>query len=105
MAASDDELAKKRVQEAVWTWTGRLIVLTVTFGFGFFGGWYLWGRGVEGAPVLREKVAQLEAQILEFKNKRVDLEGQITVVRGRLDECQTNLAKARSAPAPAAAAP
>ena len=98
MAASEDELAKKQVQEAVWTWTGRIVVLAATFGFGFFGGWYLWARGFQGAPALREKVVAMDAQLLEFKNKRVDVEGQLVVIRGRLDQCQTELAKARSAP-------
>ena len=27
MAATEDELAKQKVQEAVWQWTGRFIVL------------------------------------------------------------------------------
>ena len=47
---------------------------------------------------MREKVVEMDAQLLEFKNKRVDVEGQLVVVRGRLDQCQTDLAKARSAP-------
>jgi hypothetical protein len=98
MAASEDELAKKQVQEAVWEWTGRIIVLAVTFGFGLFAGWYLWARGMQGAPALREKVVEMDAQLLDFKNRRVDVEGQLVVVRGRLDQCQTELARARSAP-------
>ena len=62
MAASEDELAKKQVQEAVWMWTGRIVVLAATFGFGFFGGWYLWARGFQGAPALREKVQPIACQ-------------------------------------------
>lgn len=96
MAATEDELAKKQVQEAVWAWTGRVIVLAVTFGFGFFAAWVLWGAGNDGAPALRQTRTSLEAQLLEFKNKRVDLEGQLVVVQGRLGECNANLAKARS---------
>ena len=38
MASQEDEEAKKRVQEAVWAWTQRLLVLAVVFGFGFFAG-------------------------------------------------------------------
>ena len=56
MAATEDDLAKKQVQEAVWAWAGRVIVLAVTFGFGFFAAWVLWGSGATGAPALREKV-------------------------------------------------
>ena len=105
MAASEDELAKKQVQEAVWAWAGRIIVLAVTFGFGFFAAFVLWGAGTEGAPALRRKVEALDAQILELKNKRVDIEGQLTVVSGRLAECQKNLNRAAAAPAPPPATP
>ena len=99
MAASEDELAKKQVQEAVWTWAGRVIVLAVAFGFGFFAAWVLWGAGLQGAPALRQQVENQDAQILELKNKRVDIEGQLTVTKGRLDQCEQNLAKARANPA------
>ena len=50
MASQEDEEAKKRVQEAVWAWTQRLLVLAVIFGFGFFAGWVLYGYGPQGAP-------------------------------------------------------
>jgi hypothetical protein len=100
MAASEDELAKKQVQEAVWTWAGRILVLAVTFGFGLFAGFVLWGSGTQGAPALRQKVEAMDQQILELKNKRVDIEGQLTVVTGRLSECQKNLNKAATAAAP-----
>jgi hypothetical protein len=99
MAASEDELAKKQVQEAVWAWAGRIIVLAVAFGFGFFSAFILWGSGTEGAPALRRKVEAMDAQILELKNKRVDIEGQLTVVTGRLSECQKNLNRAAAPPA------
>jgi len=107
MAATEDDLAKKQVQEAVWVWTGRFIVLAVTFGFGFFAAWILWGAGMNGAPALRAYREQADAQVLELKNKRVDLEGQVTVLKGRVDQCTTDLMKARAAaaPPPAAQAP
>ena len=94
MAASEDELAKKQVQEAVWAWAGRVIVLAVAFGFGLFAGFVLWGSGTTGAPALRQKVEAMDQQILELKNKRVDIEGQLVVVTGRLTECQKNLNRA-----------
>ena len=104
MAATEDELAKQKVQEAVWQWTGRLIVLAVTFGFGFFAAFILWGNGLNGAPALRILREQQEAQILERKNKEVDLSGKLTVIQSRLEQCITDLQKARAAaPAPPAA--
>ena len=104
MAATEDELAKQKVQEAVWQWTGRLIVLAVTFGFGFFAAFILWGNGLNGAPALRVLKEQQEAQLLERKNKEVDLSGKLTVIQSRLEQCITDLQKARAAaPAPPAA--
>ena len=97
MAVSEDELAKQRVQEAIWTWTGRLLVLAVTFGFGFFAAWLLWGAGATGAPVLRQRAEQQDAQIIELKKQRQDIDGQKVVCQGRLDQCQTDLQKARAA--------
>jgi hypothetical protein len=105
MATTEDELAKKRVQEAVWTWTGRLVVLAVTFGFGFFAAFLLWGAGQEGAPALRAYRDKVDAQLLECKNKQVDLEGQLTVYKGRLDQAYADLAKARAAASGAPATP
>jgi hypothetical protein len=100
MAATEDELAKQRVQEAIWTWTGRLLVLAVTFGFGFFTAWLLWGAGVTGAPILRQKVEQMDAQILDLKKQRQDIDGQKVVCNGRLEQCLTDLQKARAAQPP-----
>ena len=97
MAATEDELAKQRVQEAIWTWTGRLIVLLVVFGFGFFAAFLLWGNGATGAPVLRQKVEQMDSQINDLKKQRQDIDGQKVVCQGRLDQCQTDLQKARAA--------
>jgi hypothetical protein len=96
MATTEDDLAKKQVQEAVWVWTGRLIVLLVTFGFGFFAAWILWGAGVQGAPALRQRTEQLEAQVIDLKKQRTDIEGQKTVCVGRLDQCISDLQKARA---------
>jgi hypothetical protein len=90
MAATEDEVAKKQVQEAIWVWTGRILVLLATFGFGVFSGWVMWGSGTEGAPALRETKTQLEAQVRDLRNKR------LTVAQGRLEQCQRDLTKARS---------
>ena len=105
MAATEDELAKQKVKEAFWQWTGRLIVLAVTFGFGFFAAFILWGNGLNGAPALRVLKEQQEAQILERKNKEVDLSGKLTVIQSRLDQCITDLQKARAAGSAPVAAP
>jgi hypothetical protein len=84
----EDEEAKKRVQEAVWTWTGRVVVLLVVFIFGTFAGWVMWGAGDAGAVQLRPRVTELESQLGEQRKRVIDCEGKLTVVQGRLDEIQ-----------------
>jgi hypothetical protein len=101
VASQEDEEAKKRVQEAVWAWTQRVLVLATVFGFGFFSGWVLYGYGPEGAPALRAQTVKQDADNVECKNKRVDVEGKLTVTEGRLTQCQSDLQKARTAAAPA----
>lgn len=98
MADTDDDAAKKRVQEAVWTWTGRVMVLLVVFIFGMFAGWVQWGGGDQGAVALRARTVDLDARLLECKNKQVDIDGKLTVVQSRYDECQKALQKAHATP-------
>ena len=101
VATLDDDEAKERVQEAVWTWAVRVLVLAVVFGFGFFAAWVLYGSGPDGALALRQRVVDMDAQLTDCKNKRVDVDGKNTVLSSRLEECNTNLSKALSAPKPA----
>lgn len=91
METISDEEAKKRVQEAVWAWTGRIIVLLVVFVFGTFTGWILWGSGDTGAVQLRTRVVDLEGQFGEQRKKVIDCEGKLIVIQGRLDEAQKAL--------------
>ena len=84
---TDDE-AKKRVQEALWTWLTRVLVLAVVFIFGTFTGWVLWGSGDEGAVQLRPRVVELNGKYEEQRKKVIDCEGKLTVIQGRLDEVQ-----------------
>jgi uncharacterized membrane protein SpoIIM required for sporulation len=88
VATDEDEEAKERVQEAVWAWTIRVVVLLVVFIFGTFTGWVLWGAGDTGAVQLRPMVTDLENQVSEQKKRVIDCEGKLTVVQGRMDEIQ-----------------
>jgi hypothetical protein len=99
VASQEDEEAKKRVQEAVWAWTQRLLVLATTFGFGFFAAWVLYGYGPQGAPALRIQTVKQDETLVECNNKRVDVEGRLTVTEGRLTQCTSDLQKARTAAA------
>jgi hypothetical protein len=96
-ATSEDDLAKKDIQDAVWNMAGKGAGLGAVGLLCFFAAWWMWGYGPQGAPALREQIVKTEAQLLEFKNKRVDLEGKLTVAEGRLSQCQSELAKARAA--------
>jgi hypothetical protein len=100
----EEEEAKQRVKEATWEWIQRLLVLATTFGFGFFTGWVLYGYGPAGAPALRVQTVRQDELMVECKNKRVDVEGKLTVAEGRLTQCQNDVQKLRTAAAAAAAA-
>src|SRR5207247_2831031 len=56
MAATEDELAKQKVKEAFWQWTGRLIVLAVT-------------RSEEHTSELQSRVDLVCRLLLEKKNR------------------------------------
>ena len=90
----EDEESKKRVQEAVWTWVGRVVVLLVVFGFGWFTGYAMWGSGDQGAIQLRPRVTELESNLTDQRKKVIDCEGKLTVVQGRMEEIQRAMQKA-----------
>lgn len=103
MASSEDELAKKQIQEAIWTWAGRIVALAAIFLLGFVSAFWLWGYGPNGAGQLREQVVVLEGQTRDLNKKRIDCEGKLTVTETRLGQALGDLQKARAAaPAPPA---
>jgi len=99
MVATEEELAKKTITDAIWVWSGRILTLLVVYGGGWFTGWVMYGSGLQGAPALREQVPKLEATITELKNQRVDIDGRLTVSEGRLAQCNKSLQEARTAAA------
>jgi len=89
----DEAAAKARVKEAAWEWIQRALVLGVAFGFGFFGAYILYGSGNEGAPALRKLTKEQSAQIVELKNNKIDIQGQLEVQTGRLQRCEIDKQK------------
>lgn len=89
----DEAAAKARVQEALWAWLQRALVLAVAFGAGFFAAWLLYGSGAEGAPALRKLTKEQAAQIVDLKNNKIDIQGQLEVQTGRLQRCETDKQK------------
>jgi len=97
MATREDELAKKQVQDAVWTWAGRIVVVITFIILGYAAAWWRYGYGPDGAPSLREQVVKMDARIVDLNNKKVDVDGKLTVVQGRLDSCNKDLQTCRAA--------
>ena len=91
----DDFDPKKRVQELVWSWTLRLVVLGVTFGAGYFASYLSYGSGPEGAPALRSTVKGLAEDVNRITKEKEDLRSKFEVINPRLDECTKNLGKCR----------
>ena len=96
MASSEDDLAKKEVQEAIWDWAGKFVALAAVFILGFFASWWLWGYGPNGAPELRAAKEVMASQLTDLQKKRIDAEGRATVLDGQLGQCRADLAKARA---------
>lgn len=103
MATGEDELAKQQVQEAIWAWAGRFVVIAAVFIIGLASGFWLWGYGPQGAGHLRQLTVQQQAKFDELDKKRVDLDGRLTVADTRLSQCLGDLQRARAAAAPPAA--
>ena len=91
----DDFDPKKRVQELVWSWAQRLLVLGVVLGAGYFWSYLTYGQGPDGAPALRSTVIGLKADVDRITKEKEDLRSKFEVVSPRLDECAKNLGKCR----------
>lgn len=87
----EDEESKKRIQEQLWVWVGRVVVLLVFFGFGWFAGYIMYGAGDTGAVLLRPRVAELEGKYEDQRKKVIDCEGKLVVIQGRMEEVQKAL--------------
>ncbi len=94
---------QKQLQEKIWTFAQRGVVLLVAVIAGVFIGYQLWGQ----AGALKEKVAQLEERVSTLQKERDTLNSQKAIidrdkkeVEKRLQDCQARAA----APAEAGAA-
>lgn len=92
MGVDDEAAARREVREAVWTWTGRAVVLLVAFLAGMFAGWTAWGAGELGAPRLRVKVAELEKQVRDLKNEREALNAKLALTTRDKETLERRLA-------------
>jgi cell division protein FtsB len=94
---------RKQLQEKVWTFAQRGVVLLVALLAGLLIGYRLWGQ----AGALKEQVTQLEERVALREKERDTLKSQMAIierdkkeVEKRLQDCQARCA----APAEAGAA-
>jgi hypothetical protein len=102
VATSEDDAAKREVQDAVWAWAGRFVVVLAVFVLGLASGYWFWGYGPQGAPHLRQFATDQQARYEVLDKKRVDLDGRLTVCETRMGQCVGDLQKCRTAAAAAA---
>ena len=97
---------QKQLQEKVWTFAQRGVILLVAVLAGLFIGYQFWGQ----AGALKEHVAQLEERVNILQKERDTLNSQKAIidrdkkeVEKRLQDLQARCAApAEAAPAPAA---
>jgi len=72
--ASIDE--QQQLQEKIWTFTQRGVVLLVALLAGLFIGYQMWGQ----AGALKEQVAQLEEKVNVREKERDTLKSQMAII-------------------------
>lgn len=99
---TDDSAEQKQLQEKVWTFAQRGVVLLVAMLTGLFIGYQIWGQ----AGALKEQVAQLEERVNILQKERDTLNSQKAIIDRDKKEVEKRLQdlQARCA-APAEAAP
>ena len=99
-----EKTPQEQVKEAVWTYTGWVVIVLACIGAGVFVGYTMWGD----APRLRQEVSRLDKRVGDLKNERESLQTQIAMTTRDRDQCQQALAQRKEggaeAPAPAAGA-
>ncbi len=98
---------QQQLQEKLWSFAQRGVILLVAAGAGFFIGYIKWGE----AGSLREQVAQLEERVSIREKERDTLKSQMAIIdrdkkeaEKRLQDLQARCAAKIEAPAEAAPA-
>jgi len=71
-----DTEEQQELQEKIWTYTQRGVVLLVALLAGLFIGYQLWGQ----AGALKEQVAQLEEKVNVREKERDTLKSQMAII-------------------------
>jgi hypothetical protein len=101
----EDSVEQKQLQEKVWTFAQRGVVLLVAMLAGVFVGYQVWGQ----AGALKEQVAKLEERVNILQKERDTLNSQKAIidrdkkeVEKRLQDLQARCAAPAEAAAPSA---
>ena len=92
---AEEKTPQEQIREAIWTYTGWVVVVLVCIGVGVFIGYTWWGD----APVLKQDLTRAERRINDLKNERESLQTQIAMATRDRDECRNQLSQAAAAEA------
>ncbi len=76
MESSSSLSERQQLQEKLWTYAQRAVVLAVAVGAGIFIGFQLWGEAAE----LRQEVRELRDRVTMREKERDTLKSQLAIV-------------------------
>ncbi len=83
----ENKSAEEQLNEAVWTWAGRIVITLVLIGAGFFIGYMTYGD----APQVRAELAEAKDEIVNLKNERETLSTRIAREARDKELCEKEL--------------
>jgi hypothetical protein len=89
---AEEKTPQEQVKEAIWTYTGWVVIVLACIGAGVFIGFTMWGD----SPRLRQEVARLDKRVGDLKNEREALQTQMAMTTRDRDQCQQSLAQMKS---------
>lgn len=94
---TDTKSAEAQIKEAVWTYGGWFVLLSLTLGAGIALGYIFWGD----ASRLRAENADLNAKVSAARAERENISHQLTMAQEEIGRCQRKLTAASASPTPA----
>ncbi|MFQ5351851.1 MAG: hypothetical protein ACE5D3_02120 [Candidatus Binatia bacterium] len=85
--AEEGKSAEQELKDAVWTWTGRVVMAAVIFGAGFFAAWFR----AKDYPEVVQKLAECNDTIVDLKNERETLSTRIAREARDKEVCRKKL--------------
>ena len=91
---TDTKSAETQIKEAIWTYGGWFVLLTLTLAAGATLGYIFWGD----APRLRAENADLNKKVSAARAERENVKTQLTMTQEEVGRCQRKLAAASPTP-------